>query len=139
MVQTAVLAIQVHFDRARPFLFSDLIHSGCRARDAGAINQDIETAKCCALRRKKRFDLPFIGDVGEGCRAGREALLECGQGSSVDVADVDFGARFRESGCNGGSNPRIRPQSPKPATPEGDRCRSWKVILDSPFIEILFG
>ncbi len=104
MMQAAVLAIQVYVDRAFPLLFGDLVHSSGRARDAGAINQDIEAVESGALCLEKRCDLRFIGHIGVGRLAGRKALLKCGQGSVVDIADVDFGARFRECGCNRGSN-----------------------------------
>jgi hypothetical protein len=104
MVQTAVLTIQVYVDCARPLLFRDLIHTSCWARDSGAIDQDIEASKSDTLNIEKRCNLLFIGYIGVGRLTGREALLECGQSSIVDIADMDFGARFRECGCNGGSN-----------------------------------
>ena len=104
MVQTAVLAIQVYFDRARPLLFSDLIHPSRRARDAGAIYQDIEAVESGALSLKKRHDLRFIGNIGMSGQTRRKAFLERGQGRVVDIADMDRGARFRKCGCNGRSN-----------------------------------
>ena len=116
MVQTTVLAAQVDVDRALPFLFGDLIHAGCRALDSCTIDQDIEAVKFGALSLEKRCDLRFIGHVRVGRLTGRKALLECGQGSIIDIADVDLCARFRKCRCNccsntGGARSHQNPQS----------------------------
>ena len=121
MVQAAVLAIQVYVDRALPLLFGDLIYSSRRSRDPGAINQDIEAAKFWPLSLEKRCDLRLIGHIGVARLTARKALLECGQGSVVDIADVDFGASFRECGCNGGSNTGGACRYQNPQVPGEDR------------------
>ena len=121
MVQAAVLAVQVYLDRALPFLLCDLFHSSCRALDSGAINQDIEAIEFGTLSLEKRRDLRFIGHIGMGCQAGRKALLKCGQGSVIDIANVDFGARFRECGCDGGSNTGCACSYQNPQYPVADR------------------
>jgi hypothetical protein len=104
MMQTAVLAIQVYFDCALPLMFCDLIHPSCRAGNAGTINQNIKSTEFLLLNFEKLCDLRLISHIGVSRLAGWEALLKCGQRSVVDIADVNFGARFRECGCNGSSN-----------------------------------
>jgi hypothetical protein len=103
VVQTAVLAIQIYVDGSIPVCFGNVFHSSCWSGDAGTVNQDIEAAKFLALNLEYRRNLVFIGDIGLARLRAREGLLKCSEGGSVDIADVDLGASFREGGCNRGS------------------------------------